>query len=105
MKIVILGYEISIRKREQKKTRTKENPLTQEILQIFSDSNILKLSVPAIHRQLEKKGVKVTNEFAIMRAVGELEDQQKLFLFSFDRIYREDGGAIYLAEYSKSKPT
>ena len=42
----------------------------------------------------------VTNEFAVMRAVGELENKGEIILTGFNRIYREDGGAIHLAEYS-----
>jgi hypothetical protein len=41
----------------------------------------------------------ITNEFRTMREVANLEYSNKVELKSFDRIYREDGGAIYLAKY------
>lgn len=45
----------------------------------------------------------IFNEFRMMRLVGELENSNELILDSFDKIYREDGGAIYLAKYKTVK--
>jgi len=53
-------------------------------------------TIPSLCRNIPE----TTNEFAIMRAVAELEYSKEVVLTGFDRIYREDGGAIYLAEYS-----
>jgi hypothetical protein len=103
MKIVFLGYEISIKAPQQQQENSK-NPLTKQILQIFSNPDNDKLSVPAICRLLKKQGIYAKNEFAVLRAISKLETQKQLFLVGFDRISREDGGAIYLAKYSKSKP-
>jgi len=43
------------------------------------------------------------NEFAMMRAIAELEERGEVCLEGFDRIFREDGGAIYLAKYGLPK--
>jgi hypothetical protein len=53
-------------------------------------------TIPSLCRNIPE----ITNEFAIMRAVGELEHSEEVILTGFERIYREDGGALYLAEYS-----
>jgi hypothetical protein len=43
----------------------------------------------------------IKNEFKIMRSIANLEYENKVRLIGFDKIYREDGGAIYLAKYQK----
>lgn len=43
----------------------------------------------------------VNNEYAMLNAIAELEDSGDAILIGFRKIFREDGGAIYLAEYSK----
>ena len=45
------------------------------------------------------KYLKIDNEFEAMRLVANLEDKGKVQLAGFDRIFRDDGGAIYLAQY------
>jgi hypothetical protein len=45
----------------------------------------------------------VTNEFKMMREIAKLQHSGEVDLKSFDRIYREDGGAIYLAKYGIKK--
>jgi len=50
------------------------------------------------------KNTKCKNEFRMMRAVAELQYTKEVELTGFEKIFREDGGAMYLAEYSsKSK--
>jgi hypothetical protein len=41
----------------------------------------------------------ITNEFKAMRSIADLQHSNEVELKTFDRIYREDGGAIYLAKY------
>jgi len=36
-----------------------------------------------------------------MKIVAELQEIKKVEFVDFDKIYREDGGAIYLARYKK----
>jgi hypothetical protein len=52
------------------------------------------LTIPEICKRLD-----IENEYAAMRAVAQLEASGDAILSGFDRIYREDGGAIYLAKY------
>ena len=54
-------------------------------------------TIPSLCRNIPE----VTNEFAMMRTVAELQYSKEVILTGFERIYREDGGAMYLAEYSK----
>lgn len=56
------------------------------------------ISIPEMCKRLDVK-----NEFAVMRAVAELQYSGDAVLSGFDRLYREDGGAIYLAKYSRQK--
>jgi hypothetical protein len=49
------------------------------------------------------KQFKVKNEFKMMRIIAELEYENKAVLEGFDKIYREDGGAIYLSKYSRKE--
>jgi len=58
-------------------------------------------TIPSLCRNIPE----ATNEFAIMHAIAELEHMGDVILTGFDRIYREDGGAIYLAEYSIKEQT
>ena len=37
----------------------------------------------------------------MMDAIADLEYSGDIVLHSFDKIYREDGGAIYLAKYAR----
>jgi len=53
-------------------------------------------SVPELCR-----ATKITDEYMMLSAIAELEDSGDIILNGFDRVYREDGGAIYLAKYSK----
>ena len=52
------------------------------------------LTIPQICNPLN-----IDNEFAVMRAVAKLQCLEEVVLTGFDKIYREDGGAIYLAKY------
>lgn len=47
------------------------------------------------------KGVGETDEYTMMLAIARLEDMGYAILNDFNRVYREDGGAIYMAKYSK----
>jgi len=47
------------------------------------------------------KQFNVSDEYDIMEAIAELEYSGDVKLDGFNKIYREDGGAIYLAKYSK----
>ena len=53
-------------------------------------------TIPQLCKQF---GVK--DEFRMMRIIAEVEYSSEAVLEGFDKIYREDGGAIYLAKYSK----
>ena len=55
-------------------------------------------TIPDLCRQF---GVK--NEFKMMRIIAELEHSDDAVLKDFDKIYREDGGAIYLARYARKE--
>lgn len=44
---------------------------------------------------------KIYDEFRVLHAIAELEYSNEVFLEGFDKIYGEDGGAIYLAKYAK----
>ena len=57
-----------------------------------------KRTIPSLCRAVPE----VTNEFKMMRLIAEMEEDGSVVLEGFDRIYREDGGAIYLAEYALS---
>jgi hypothetical protein len=52
-------------------------------------------SIPAL-----SKATKV-DEYSVLVAVTKLEDSDKIELSGFNQMYREDGGAIYLAQYKK----
>jgi hypothetical protein len=45
------------------------------------------------------KNIYAEDEFQVMHWVAELERDKIVILYGFDRMYREDGGAIYLAKY------
>jgi hypothetical protein len=45
------------------------------------------------------KIISVEDEYKMMREIGKLEYSDEVIFKSFDRISREDGGAIYLAKY------
>jgi len=49
------------------------------------------------------KKTKERDEWEIMHAIAELDRSKEAFLVGFDKIYQEDGGAIYLAKYSNKK--
>ena len=41
-----------------------------------------------------------SDEFDILHAIAELQHTGEAILIGFDKLYREDGGAIYLAKYN-----
>ena len=43
----------------------------------------------------------ISDEFELMSAIAELEYSGDAILKDFNKVYREDGGAIYLARYSR----
>lgn len=43
----------------------------------------------------------VSDEYTMMSIIAELEYSDDAILNNFEKIYREDGGAIYLAKYSR----
>lgn len=45
----------------------------------------------------------VSDEYFVMSAIAELEYSGDAILGGFNKIYREDGGAIYLAKYKKKE--
>jgi len=47
------------------------------------------------------KRFNVDDEYDMMDAIADLEYSGDIVLHSFDKIYREDGGAIYLAKYAR----
>ena len=47
------------------------------------------------------KKLNVSDEYAMMEAIAELEYSGIAILGGFNKIYREDGGAIYLAKYAR----
>ena len=53
-------------------------------------------SIPDLSREPEM------DEFEIMQAIAQLECAGDAALTGFDKIYREDGGAIYLAKYART---
>jgi len=63
-----------------------------------------------VRRELPKEGrtipelcelFGIKDEFEMMRIIAELESSGEAAIDDFDKIYREDGGAIYLAKYKK----
>jgi hypothetical protein len=54
-------------------------------------------SIPELCRSLGE-----TDQYVVMEAIAELEDSGFAVLKDFGRIYREDGGAIYLAKYARN---
>ncbi len=44
----------------------------------------------------------ITDENDMVYAIAELEYSGDAVLKSFDKVYREDGGIIYLAKYARS---
>lgn len=77
--------ELELLKREIKKKLLKDDMKAQ--------------SIPELCKEFKE-----TNEYNMLIAISELEDSGDIMLNGFDRIYREDGGAIYLAKYSKKMP-
>jgi DNA polymerase I-like protein with 3'-5' exonuclease and polymerase domains len=53
-------------------------------------------SIPELCRILEEK-----DQYKLMEAIAELENSGFAILDGYYRIYREDGGAIYQAKYSR----
>jgi len=53
------------------------------------------MSIPALSKMFD------VDEFKLLHIIARLEDKGKIELKRFDRLYREDGGAIYLAIYGK----
>lgn len=53
------------------------------------------ITIPELCKKFDQE-----DEFAIMHAIAELQHTGDAFLCGFDKLYREDGGAIYLAKYS-----
>lgn len=51
-------------------------------------------SIPQICKEL-----KIDDEYKIMHALADLEDENKAILSGFDRFYEPDGCAGYLAKY------
>jgi hypothetical protein len=47
------------------------------------------------------KILKEPDEYKLMANIAELMDSGEVHLSGFDKLYREDGGAIYLAKYSR----
>ncbi len=43
----------------------------------------------------------VSDEYIMMSIIAELEYSGDAILNNFEKIYREDGGAIYLSKYSR----
>lgn len=46
------------------------------------------------------KEFKISDEYTMLAVIGDLETSGDAILDGFDSIYREDGGAIYLAKYT-----
>jgi len=68
--------------------------LEEKVLKKLEGGN--RMSIPELCRAVKEK-----DEYNMLRVIAELEDSGDAMLNGFDRIYREDGGAIYLAKYSK----
>ena len=64
--------------------------MSEDILQYLSKPR----TIPEICKHFA-----IDNEFKVLRMIADLESMGKVTLSGFDRIYREDGGAIYLAQY------
>jgi hypothetical protein len=73
--------------------------LKSKIKRRLQTESIEPQSVPELCKELKED-----NEYNMLIALSELEDAGDIMLNGFDRIYREDGGAIYLAKYSKKMP-
>ena len=55
------------------------------------------ITIPELCRKFDRE-----DEFDIMQVIAELQHSGEVFLNGFDTLYREDGGAIYLAKYSRN---
>ena len=53
-------------------------------------------TIPELCKELDS-----SDEYGMMSAIAELEYSDDVILSGFDKVYREDGGAIYLAKYSR----
>ena len=53
-------------------------------------------TIPELCKEFE-----ISDEYVVMSAIAELEYSGDVILGGFDKIYREDGGAIYLAKYKR----
>jgi hypothetical protein len=51
-------------------------------------------SIPSLCKRLD-----ADNEFQVLHWIADLERDKIVMLYTFDRVYREDGGAVYLALY------
>jgi len=58
--------------------------------------NIEGKTIPELCKEFD-----VSDEYTMMAIIAELEYSGDAILKSFDKIYREDGGAIYLSKYSR----
>lgn len=57
-------------------------------------------TIPELCRKLQ-----VTDEFTILVAIHKLQADDKVKLSGYKRIFREDGKAIYLAQYAAINQT
>jgi hypothetical protein len=46
------------------------------------------------------KDFNISDEYIMLSVIGDLEVSGEAILAGFDTVYREDGGAIYLAKYT-----
>lgn len=69
--------------------------LKEGIIQVLTGKAV---TVPDLCKIFEEE-----DEFDIMHEIAELQHSNKAFLIGFDTLYREDGGAIYLAKYSNKR--
>jgi hypothetical protein len=66
--------------------------LEDQIIKFLMENE--KASIPKLCKELP-----CDDEFEMMHIMAKLERDEKVRVISFDRIYREDGGAIYLAQF------
>jgi hypothetical protein len=69
-------------------------------LEVLKDKIMNKLSNGAKSIPALSKATKA-DEYSVLVAIAALEDSDMIVLSGFDQMYREDGGAIYLAQYKK----
>lgn len=73
--------------------------LKRKIKKRLLTEGVASQSIPELCKELKE-----SSEYNMLIALSELEDNGDIMLNGFDRIYREDGGAIYLAKYSRKMP-